>query len=217
MDRDGNPDKRMLYGAVLIGIGVLLLLLQMYGNAGHYVWPFFIITPGVLLALLGAVGGRRSRHAAVSGAMLAGVGTILLVQTVFDYFQSWAYAWTLLPFFAGAGLVFASRGEGDPELAVTGRSMMRWSAVAFAVLAILFEVLIFDGGLFGGRYIAPVILIVIGSFLVFSRFGHGHPSSGSPDPSSWSRRRPARSEPVHDNGGDDDVADRLGDGDQSEK
>lgn len=179
MDLNDNSERRPLYGAALIGIGVLLLLLQLFGNAGQYLWPFFIITPGVLLVLLGGIGGRQARHTAVAGTIVAGVGTILLVQAVFDHFQSWAYAWTLVPFFAGAGLVFASHSDGDPELAVTGRNMMRWSAAAFAVLAILFEVLIFNGGLFGGRFIAPVVLIVIGGFLLFSRFGHRHSADNS--------------------------------------
>jgi len=174
MDANGNSDRHGLYGAALIGVGILLLLLQMFGDAGHYLWPFFIITPGVLLVLLGGAGGGQARYTAVAGTVLAGVGTILLFQVIFDHFESWAYAWTLLPFFAGSGLVFASHAEGDPEMAARGRNMMRWSAIAFAVLAVLFEVLIFNGGLFGGRFIAPVILIVVGGFLLFGRFGHRH-------------------------------------------
>lgn len=170
--RDGESN-RAIYGSILIGIGLLLLLLQLFGNAGRYLWPFFIIAPGVVLILLAGMSGS-ARSLATAGAVVAGIGTILLVQAVFDYYQSWAYAWTLIPFSAGAGMVYASHSDRDARLAERGRDMMRWSAIAFAVLGILFEVLIFDGGIFGGRFVGPLILIVVGSFLAFGRLGHSH-------------------------------------------
>jgi len=179
-EHDGN---RAIYGAVLIGIGLLLLLLQLFGNAGHYLWPFFIIAPGVVMILLAGMSGS-ARSLATAGSIVAGIGTILLVQAVFDYYQSWAYAWSLIPFFAGGGMVYASHHEHDAKLAERGRHMMRWAAIAFAILGVLFEVLIFKGGLFGGRYVAPLILIVIGGFLAFGRRGHTH------------RHEPVRNEPA---------------------
>lgn len=180
---DNRKGKYGTYGAVLIGIGVLLLLLQLFGRAGHYLWPFFIIAPGVVLLLLSGMGAGSARFMATAGAIFTGIGTILLIQAVFDYFQSWAYAWTLIPFSAGAGMVYASHHEHDATLAERGRSMMRWAAIAFAVLGVVFEILVFKGGIFGGRFVVPLILIVIGGFLLYGRRGHSRddepPASGA--------------------------------------
>lgn len=190
-DSGEHGDRRAIYGSILIGVGLLLLLLQLLGHAGHYLWPLFILAPGVVMILLAGMSGS-ARSLATAGSIVAGIGAILLVQTVFDYFQSWAYAWALIPFFAGGGMVYASHYEHDARLAERGRDMMRWAAIAFAVLGVLFEVLIFKGGLFGGRFVAPVILIVIGGFLAFGRRGHAHRHQPAPDEPA---RQPAGTPP----------------------
>ena len=52
------------------------------------------------------------------GSAVTMVGTILLFQNTFDYFQSWAYAWALVfPTSVGVGqLIYGSiknRAEGE--------------------------------------------------------------------------------------------------------
>lgn len=168
MDQLDSGHGRVLLAMSLIAAGVTLLVVRTF-DVGSFLWPFYIIVPG--LAVLGVAATTKwgSKYLAVTGAVVTGTGLILFVQSMTDSYRSWAYAWTLLPLFAGAGLLFFARLTGHAEADVSGRNLITWSAIAFIGFAAVFELLIFPGrGAIGG-YIAPAVLIAIGGVLLLGR------------------------------------------------
>jgi hypothetical protein len=159
-----------LLAAALIGGGALLLILRLFDwRIGGRFWPFFVIVPGVVVfAISATMPGRQSRFLAPAGAVAAGAGVILLAQALTGYFQSWAYAWTLLPVFAGAALVFVGRRDADPTTATLGRRLVKWGALAFVGFAAAFEGLIFNRtlSLGAGGLALPLVLIAAGVFVL---------------------------------------------------
>lgn len=156
-----------LLAAILIGAGVLLLVLRQFDwRLSDSLWPFIIIVPGFALFALAAALGRDARQLAVVGAVTGGTGLILLGQSLTDYFQSWAYVWTLLPVFAGLALVVMEQRDGDAATKGAGRSLILTGGVLFVVFTTLFEGLIFHRGLVGNGIIVPAVLIVLGIVLL---------------------------------------------------
>lgn len=155
--------------ALLIGAGALLLALRVFDwQIADDLWPSFIIVPGIGLLAAGMLAPKgQSRFLAVAGAVVTGTGVILLAQTLTNYFESWAYAWALLPLFAGLALVSVGRREADAALTATGRSLVMSGAVMFAVFGVIFEGLIFKRFLpIGDGYVLPVALIAIGTIVL---------------------------------------------------
>jgi hypothetical protein len=167
-----NGESRVYLAVALIGGGLVLLALRFFGDAVGLVWPFFVIVPGAAVLALAMAPGWQSTHLAAAGAVVAGTGVILFVQELTDYYQSWAYAWTLLPVFAGAALLLVGRTQGDEVAKNRGRQLLQWGTIAFLVFAALFEALIFHGLVEGGL-ILPVLLIAAGALLLFRRTGGG--------------------------------------------
>jgi peptidoglycan/LPS O-acetylase OafA/YrhL len=159
---------RLILAVALIGGGALLLVLRLldWRIADHF-WPFFVIVPGAALFAVAALArGREMRFLAAAGAVVAGSGLILLLQSLTDYFQSWAYAWTLLPVFAGAALLLIGRRDADPEAVASARRLLQLGGVMFVVFAAVFEGLIFHDGLIAGGFIVPILLIALGLFVL---------------------------------------------------
>jgi len=152
--------------AALIGGGALLLVLRLFDwRIGDHLWPFFVIVPGVVvLAISATTPGRESRFLAPAGAVVAGTGVILLAQALTGYFQSWAYAWTLLPVCAGAALMFVGRRDADPATAAAGSRLVKGGALLFVCFAVAFEGLIFHRylSLGAGGLVLPIVLIAAG-------------------------------------------------------
>jgi len=161
----------MLAGLLLIVLGVLFLIGQMINvDVERLAWPFFVIAPGILVFLF-ALGreDQAGERLAVVGSAVAMVGTILLFQNVFDYFQSWAYAWALVfPTSVGVGQIIYGSIKNRADTSATGRQRAVVGIIIFLVLAVFFEFVIG----FGGRGIGlggfgwPVVLIVVGAVLL---------------------------------------------------
>ncbi|CAA9565336.1 MAG: hypothetical protein AVDCRST_MAG86-1001 [uncultured Truepera sp.] len=160
-------------GVGLIVVGAVLLLGSLFGwNFGLALWPLFIFVPGVLL-LLAAIGTAVS-GLFIPGCVLTTLGLIFFVQEFTDHYESWAYAWALLPAAVGAGLFLHGRRSGNTELTGQGRRMAGIAATVFVVGAVFFEGFIFgdftDTWFF--RTGLPLFLIATGAFLLL-RQGDG--------------------------------------------
>ena len=93
-------------GIVLIVAGIVLLLVQLMPNLRiTFSWPWSIIAVGGFLLLLGVLIGVAEM--AVPACIVAGIGGLLYWQNITGNWQSWAYAWTLIPGFAGAGIILS--------------------------------------------------------------------------------------------------------------
>jgi len=164
-----------LAGLLLIVLGILFLIGQMINvDVERLAWPFFVIMPGILVFFF-ALGreDQTGERLAMVGSAVTMVGTILLFQNTFDYFQSWAYAWALVfPTSVGAGQIIYGSIKNRADTTATGRQRAVVGIIIFLVLAVFFEFVIG----FGGRGIGlgglgwPVVLIVLGAVLLVGRY-----------------------------------------------
>ncbi len=165
-----------LGGALLIFLGIVFLLGQIFDiHIGRYVWPFLIIVPGVVLffgAL--AVEEEMAKALAIIGGIVTMVGTILLVQSITDLWASWSYAWALVaPTGPGLGLWLLGTIKDHDELVKSGKDLIRVGLVMFLIAAVFFELVIGISGFGLGRYGLPLLLIVLGLFLLVRNARHG--------------------------------------------
>lgn len=150
-------------GLVLIVLGVVFLFSQLVPNMWSWIdtfsWPWFVIGLAAVLLLIGVL--TNTPGMAVPACILGGIGLLLSWQNRTGNWESWAYAWTLIPGFVGIGTVVMGLWEGKWPAVRGGLWLILISAIMFAVLGALF------GGLFGGDpgFIGkwwPVALILLG-------------------------------------------------------
>ena len=154
-------------GVLLIVLGVLFLLDQFFPGAfgwiGPITWPLIVVFVGISLLLLGLLTGNPGM--AVPACVVGGIGLLLYWQNATQNFGSWAYAWALIPGFAGAGVILEGLLRGRPGKALTeGGWMILVSLVMFAVFA----------SFLGGPQVLgvywPVLLIALGAFALIRYF-----------------------------------------------
>lgn len=128
---------------VVVGLGALALRqagmdpFQLVGENG---WPLFVIVPGLILlaaALLPAP--PAGLGFAIAGSIVSTVGLILLYQQSTGHWESWAYAWALLPGASGLGLVGYGLLSSETSLVHRGLRLMAVALVLFLAGAWYFE------------------------------------------------------------------------------
>ena len=147
-------------GLVLILLGVWFLAVQlMPGLRFSFSWPWIIIGIGVFLLVLGGLTGAAGM--AVPACIVGGLGGLFYWQYTTGNWESWSYAWALIPGFVGVGIVLSGLLEGKFGQALRdGGNLILISLVLFVVF----------GSLFGGVNILgdywPVLLILLGLWLL---------------------------------------------------
>jgi len=151
--------ENVVWGVILILVGIGFLLYQLRPELFAGIsWPWILLALGgifLIAALLARVGGLM-----IPAVFLLGLGGIFTYQVNTGDWGSWAYIWTLMPGFAGLGMLLG--GLFDRELAQArgvAVFLLGLSVVLFAVF----------GGFFGLepsilRY-WPVVLILIGAYV----------------------------------------------------
>jgi len=152
---------------LIIAFGVAMLI----SNIFHFhlislLWPGFIIVPGLML-IWPAYNSTPEREnvlsfLAVPGFIVSAVGLMLFAMNITNHYEAWAYAWTLLPAAAMAGLMYAQRHNPQSSIHQAGRRVIRMMVTIFVWLAVLFEVVIFQSL---GPWL-PVALIAFGIYLL---------------------------------------------------
>ncbi len=174
MTNGGRGGGNVVLGLVLVALGVLFLLEQLFGvNVWRFSWPFFVILPGVLFFVGMVLGGRSAGGLAIPGSIVTMTGLILLFQTISNLWQSWAYAWALIfPTALGLGMMIQGAWSGLPRLYRVGSHFVAWGVALFLLGAAFFELVLNLSG-FGGGPIAgivwPSLLIALGLFLLVRR------------------------------------------------
>ncbi len=195
MDKSGSNSGRMIGGVILIGIGLLALLGNMFSfDAWHYVWPFFVIGFGLAFFAGMFAGGKSTGALAIPGSIFTITGLLLFWQNAFNYYQSWAYAWALVaPMGVGIGMFIFSGWSDKPELRQPARILVTIGLILFVVGGAFFE-MIFHGWLFGSsvNIVGPLLLIGLGVLILFGRsfswlFGT-HPAATNPPASKPQER-----------------------------
>lgn len=178
MSKSGSEISKSVIGVGLIAGGAFLALAHVFDiNISAYLWPMFIIAPGLLI-LASARAGNIGKWASVAGAVVLATGLLLAYQNSFNHFQSWAYAWALIaPGAVGAGWLIHGLRYNEPKLVALGRKQINIGGAMFLVGAVFFELIINIsgrgfGGLISGPYVAPAIIAGAGvAVLVFQKSG----------------------------------------------
>lgn len=167
MKNKSSLDQSVLMGTLLIVAGIIILAANLLNVQfdGSY-WPLYIIGSGLFLFWAAHWGDPSTSISwlAGAGAVLSTIGLLLAFMEWVDHYESWAYAWTLLPAAAVAGHMYANRFDPTNWAHKNGAKIIRGLIVAFIVLAIIFEGFIFNGY---GRW-WPVLLIFLGLYLLVS-------------------------------------------------
>ena len=174
-------------GLLLIVAGCAVLIgraagLDLFGAIGPWGWPLFIIVPGVVLLAASLIPARPNGIGfATAGAVVTTVGLLLAYQWRTGHWESWAYAWALLPGAAGLAQLAYGLFAREREMIRRGIWMMAVAAVLFTVGAWFFE------GVFAGEPRplgvdwGPVGLIVIGAIVLAGAFlGPSEADAASP-------------------------------------
>lgn len=163
MDRQSRSN--LAIGLILVLVGGWFLAVQFVPGLARWInleysWPLIIVGVGALLLMIGVLTGVPGM--AVPAAILSGIGAILYWQNATGRWESWAYVWTLIPGFAGVGILLSGLLGDQPRKNIReGAGLVATSAVLFLIFSAFFGIW---GGL--GRF-WPVLLIGLGIWILF--------------------------------------------------
>jgi len=161
----------LILGTGLIGLGVLLLLGEFVEiDLGHYLWPFFIIVPGLLFFAGMLAGGKSASGLAIPGSVITTTGLLLFYQNTTGHWESWSYAWALFPTAVGVGMIIQGLWGDQPKIAREGTRLARVGITLFIVFGVFFELVLNVSGFWtAGQWLWPILLIAAGVFLIARR------------------------------------------------
>jgi hypothetical protein len=156
-----NKRSSFAWGIILILFGGLLLANQLVpGLKMFFDWPWIVMGVGLVFLLFAIF--TRTGGLAIPGCIVGGIGGILYYQNLTGNWETWSFAWALIPGFVGVGIALATLIS--PKENPDGLSA---SLVMIAISLILF--FIFGGANFFGLdsfVLWPVIIIALGLFLL---------------------------------------------------
>jgi hypothetical protein len=152
-------------GLIMILIGGLFLIVNLFPGSVEQLnldqqWPLIVVGVGIIL-LLRALFGKPSF--AMQGIIVMGIGFILYYQNMTNNWASWAYMWTLIPGFAGIGMVLMNLlDQRKRSVFREGGRLILISAALFILFSAFFNS---EFGNIGQLW--PVLLIVVGLWMLF--------------------------------------------------
>jgi hypothetical protein len=175
-------------GSTIVVIGVLAYFLEIasvdvaswLGGSG---WTLFIIIPGLALLVAAAfLKDGAALTATIAGAVVTTVGALLLYQDQTAHYESWAYAWALIPGSVGAALAVHGLRFQRSDLVTVGTRMVAGFGVLLLVGAWFFETIFRTGQApfdLGDNW--PIALIALGGVLFLAGLLRGSTGGGSDD------------------------------------
>jgi hypothetical protein len=156
--------RSLAAGLLLILIGAAFLFAQLAPQYFEWfdienAWPLIIVAFGGLMLLIGILTGTPAL--AVPACIIGGIGGLLYWQNATGNWETWAYAWTLIPGFVGIGIILSGllSGQVNQGLREGGRTLIV-SAVMFAIF----------GSFLGGgdvfKWMFPIVAILGGVVLL---------------------------------------------------
>ncbi len=102
-------------GALLIGLGLMTLLGQLFHNFHFwaYAWPLMVIGFGGLFFVGMFAGGKSVAGLAIPGSIITVNGLMLLIQNLTGYWSSWSYSWTVTLASVGLGIFILGAYQGN--------------------------------------------------------------------------------------------------------
>ncbi|MBP1701396.1 MAG: conserved rane protein of unknown function [Chloroflexi bacterium] len=149
---------------LLILLGVWWLAAQLFPELRiweslSFEWPLIVIAVGVVILIIGLLSGQPDM--AVPAVIVGGIGCLLYYQNSTGDWASWAYAWALIPGFAGLGTILAGLLGGDLRRGLRdGFGLLLISAILFLIF----------GSLLGGLDLLgpywPLLIILAGVWVL---------------------------------------------------
>jgi hypothetical protein len=121
-------------GLILILLGAWFLAVQFVPQLNAWAdgnWTLFIIGAGVIFLIFSVL--NNIPGLSIPAFIIGGIGGLLYYQNVTGDWESWAYAWTLIPGFVGLGLLFYSIQTRDKGSSQAAFILLFISTVFFAV------------------------------------------------------------------------------------
>ena len=161
---DQRDRSNLAAGLILILLGAWFLASRMIPalqiwRIEHFTWPLFVIATGAAMLVLGLLTG--SPGMAVPAFVVAGIGGLLYWQNSTGDWESWTYAWALIPGFAGLGTIMQGLlGRHTGRRVMSGLRSVLISAILFFIFGSFF------GGLdlFGPYW--PILVIGVGIYML---------------------------------------------------
>jgi hypothetical protein len=159
-------------GLILILVGGAFLAAQFVPGLREWFraadsWPLIVIGVGGLMLVLAVA--LSTPPLAVPGCIVGGIGCLLFYQNATGNWESWAYAWTLIPGFVGFGVMLAALMQGQSRKGITaGLWLMLISLLGFFVF----------GSFMGLGRFSPYwpVLLVLGGLLILGQTLFGRKS-----------------------------------------
>lgn len=144
---------------VLIAIGAWFLSVELFPQVrsfayGTETWPLPLIGIGVLLASIALITWVPGLF--IPASIVSGLGSLLYWQNTTGNWESWAYAWALIPGFVGAGLLISGLLGRERRTMASGGWMIFISLLFFTIFGS------FLGGIGLLTQYWPVLLILLG-------------------------------------------------------
>jgi len=172
----GRSRSPSAFGIALVIVGVGALALRL-GGIGLFDlaprWPFLVIVPGVALIVLATLPKPPAGlWLAIAGAIITTVGAVLFYQQSTDTFETWAYAWTLIPAAAGVATLAYGIVSRRRQLVTVGAIVAAGAGALFLAGLWFFEgVLETAGAPIDVAAWGPALLIGIGVLVVVKSLG----------------------------------------------
>jgi peptidoglycan/LPS O-acetylase OafA/YrhL len=168
METNRNHIGALIGGAILIGVGLLSLVSRIYADIDWgRLWPFAIIVFGALFFIAMFAGGKSGAAFAIPGTIITGIGLVVLFQNITDHWTTMSYLWTLIIIFVGLGIYIMGWYGEDANQRRSGAKVMKVGIILFIVFGTIFETLFSSIN----NVIFPILLILLGGYLVLSRSG----------------------------------------------
>ncbi len=169
-------------GLGLVAVGALLLVGELLDvDLWRFVWPLFVLAPGVLMFAAMASAGASAAPLAVPASIVTMTGLLLLYQSVTGHWESWAYAWSLIfPVSVGLGLIVSGRRSSNEGMRKAGEGMTRVGLIVFLVGGVFFEMVLRISHGATARYFWPGMLVLAGVYLILRQAGMGSRLGGQP-------------------------------------
>lgn len=169
----GTNRGTLLFGGAILIIGIVLLLGELFQiSFGRYLWPLFILIPGVVVFLSSLSMGKGGDAVAIVGGILSSVGVVLFLQNLTGFWASWAYAWSLIaPTSVGISQVVYGVVKKSDTHVKNGWEITKVGLIIFAVGFTFFELIIGLNGFGLGSFGLPVIpigLIALGVIILIT-------------------------------------------------
>ncbi len=158
---------RVSTAILLIGVGIWYLAIAVSPLVkaiayGPTTWPLQIIGLGILFYLAGIFALKPAMF--IPGTIIAGIGGLLYYQNLTGDWDSWAYAWALIPGFVGVGLILFGVFKRKTGAMIGGLWNICTSLVLFSIFGSVFGKIAYVDKIW------PVALVILGLFLLAGAF-----------------------------------------------